>query len=150
MKISYKTDYALKILLDLTQYGNEKRIKVEDIARRQDIPNKFLIQIVQILKRAGVISSKRGPEGGCFLSKKPEEITLAQIVRLFEGYLSPITCVSKSCYTYCNYEKTCPFREVWLEISEQIARKLENITIKDMYLKNQELKNKNLQYDFVI
>ena len=147
MRVSYKTDYALKTLLDLTLNADSGVVQVSEIARRQDIPAKFLEQILLMLKRAGFVASKRGQKGGYYLAMAPAKITLAAVVRLTEGYLSPITCVSKHCYSLCADEGVCPFREVWTEIRDYTTRKLEKLTIQDMCERAAEISgNKILNY----
>ena len=91
MKITYKGDYALKAILDLSfQYENGKAVPLGEIARRQNIPENYLEQIMLILKRAGYISSKRGVGGGFVLLHDPAKLTLGEIIRLVEGPIEPI------------------------------------------------------------
>jgi len=150
MKISHQTDYALKTLLDLAVNRGQKVVPIAEIARRQDIPPKFLEQILLTLKKAGFVTSKRGPSGGYFLVRKPEEVTIGAVVRLFEGYLAPITCVSKSCYTHCNYEEICPFREVWEELREVIASKLDGLNLSDMVRRHETLVSSRSFSEYII
>lgn len=142
MKISFKGDYALKTILDLAQYHKQGLVQISDIAKRQDIPLKYLEQILLVLKGAGYVQSKRGPEGGYLLSKMPKEITLGEIVRLMEGPTSPITCVSRSAYNKCNDERKCPFRGIWLEVKESIDKIVDNTTFEDMIKRVEEMKRK--------
>lgn len=147
MRITYKTDYALKTLLDLAVHKDNGVAQVADIAKRQDIPEKFLEQILLILKRAGFVASKRGQKGGYFLAMEPAKITLAAVVRLTEGFLSPITCVSRHSYSKCDDEHVCPFCEVWADIRDYVEKKLEGLTISDMCDRRMEiLDSKPLEY----
>ena len=132
MKLTYKGDYALKIILDLSLNYGKSLSQIKDISQRQDIPKKFLEQIVLLLKGAKYINTIRGPKGGISLAKAPSEITLGEIVRLIEGPTSPIACVSTTGYNQCNFEKKCVFRNVWLDIKKRTNEVLDNTTFEDM------------------
>lgn len=132
MKITYKGDYALKILLDLALNYGRGLIQVKDISKRQDIPLKYLGQIILTLKSAGYIISKRGHDGGVLLAKPPEKITLGEVVRITDGTTSPITCVSCSEPTKCDFSRTCPFMPVWAEVRQSINRIVDSTTMLDM------------------
>jgi len=132
MKLSFKGDYALKIILDLCLYSKKNTVRIKDISERQDIPLKYLEQIMILLKSAGYVNSKRGPEGGYSLAKKPEKITLGEIIRLTEGHTSPITCVSTSCYKKCDDELKCPFRKTWFDVKKAINEIVDKTTIADI------------------
>lgn len=132
MKLSYKGDYAFKTLLDLCLYGQKNTVRIKDISDRQDIPLKYLEQIMTLLKGAGYVTSKRGPEGGYSLAKKPEKIMLGEIVRLIEGHTSPIACVSTSCYKKCDDEPGCPFKETWFEVKNAINEIVDKTSIADI------------------
>lgn len=148
MRISFKCDYALKTIFDLALAYKMGIVRIGDIAKRQDIPLKYLEQILLILKGAKYVSSKLGPKGGYFLAKPPEKITLGEIIRLFEGYTSPITCISKSCYSKCNDESKCPFRDVWIEIRNSINNAVDKTTFEDICRKNEKIqKQKTLNYE---
>ena len=87
MKLSCKSIYAIRALFDLAYHGTGAPIKIEEIARRENISPRFLEQIFKDLKKADLISSKRGPKGGYFLAKRPDQISLGEIIRLLEGSL---------------------------------------------------------------
>ena len=92
MKISTKGRYALRLMIDLAINDDGKCIRIRDIAKRQEISDKYLEQIISILNRAGYIKSVRGPQGGHRLAKHPSEYTVGMILRLTEGSLSPVAC----------------------------------------------------------
>lgn len=144
MKISFKGDYALKTILDLSLNYNRGAVQIEDIAKRQDIPLKYLQQILLSLKGSGYVRSMRGPTGGYFLAKPPSKITLGEIIRLMEGHTSPITCVSTTEYLKCADEKKCAFRGIWLELKETINKVVDKTTFEDMVVKALKIKSKNL------
>ena len=94
MKISTKGRYALRLMLDIAEHseGNTP-VSIKDIAKRQEISDKYLEQIISVLNKAGYVRSTRGPQGGYLLKKKPEEYTVGMILRLTEGSLAPVACV---------------------------------------------------------
>jgi len=145
MRISFKGDYALKTILDLSINYGKGLVKISDISKRRDIPTKYLEQILLQLKSAGYVNSKRGPEGGYYLAKKPVQITLGEIVRLTEGYTSPISCVSESCKLKdrCKDEARCPFRPIWKDIREMVNGVVDRISFEDMCLRNGKIEESN-------
>lgn len=144
MRISFKGDYALKTILDLS--GNYKNglVKISDISKRQDIPLKYLEQILLLLKGAGYVNSKRGPDGGYYLAKKPSEITVGEVIRLTEGYTSPVSCVSKSCHARCTDELKCPFRPLWSDIRDMINGVVDRVTFEDMCIRKEKMEKNNV------
>ena len=125
MRISYKGDYALKIILELAQRYDHGVIPIKEISKRQDIPEKFLEQIITLLKGANLVKTVRGKNGGVAIAKPPSLITLGEVIRLVEGYTSPISCVSTSAYSHCNFENRCAFRGVFDDrqwVSKHLAR----------------------------
>ena len=100
MKISTKWRYTLRIMLDLALNSGEQPVRVKDIARRQEISDKYLEQIMSILNRAGYVKSIRDPQGGCLLCEKPSQYTVGMILRLMERYLSPVACLENDVNMY--------------------------------------------------
>jgi len=145
MKISFKGDYALKAVLDLALNYNNGKIQINDIAKRQDIPIKYLSQILLILKGAGYVQSRRGPHGGYWLAKSPRQITLGEIIRLMDGPTSPIGCVSRTGYSKCNDEPFCPFRGIWIKVRDAINEIVDNTTFEDIC---EIVKNQNTESTF--
>jgi len=145
MRISFKGDYALKTLLDLALNIEKGAVKISEIAKRQDIPLKYLEQILLLLKGAGYVNSKRGQDGGYFLAKPAKKITLGEIVRLTDGFTSPITCVSKSCYTKCNDEVRCPFKGTWEQVRDAVNEIVDKTTIEDV-AKKVKVKENEIYY----
>lgn len=137
MKITYKGDYALKAILDLAvHHGSVERI--EEIARREDIPIKFLEQILLTLKKGGFVKSKRGRDGGYYLARQPKDITMGEVIRYMEGPIEPITCILKKGGTHCDFAAQCIFRDVFLDVSKCISAKIDSLTFAD--LKERHLK----------
>lgn len=132
MKISTKGDYATRALQELSMHYNEGPLRIEEIAQRQDIPVRYLEQLLLILKRAGYLESKRGVRGGYYLAKSPHLITLGEIIRLMEGPPAPIFCVDPSSQEKCTVEKICGFQGIWVEIRDTIAHILDNVTFEEI------------------
>jgi Rrf2 family protein len=146
MKISRKTDYALKTVLDLALH-DQQVVPGPDIARRQDIPLKFLEQILLALKGAGVVTSRRGKNGGYLLAKRPSKITLASVVSLSEGSLSLLPNTGGFVGPTTAAEVESPLREVWADIDDYIAAKLEEVTVQSLCDRVAELSGaKGIQY----
>ena len=95
MKVSTKGRYALRLMLDLAVYNTGRPISLKDVAKRQQISEKYLEQIISLLNKAGFVRSIRGPQGGYMLTKAPGEYTVGRILRLTEGDLAPVSCVEK-------------------------------------------------------
>ncbi|MFC1497997.1 RrF2 family transcriptional regulator [Verrucomicrobiota bacterium] len=141
MKISKKTEYAMRTVLDLgLRVKKESPARVADIARRQHIPPKFLEQILLTLKTAGIVESRRGLKGGFLLAKQPSEITLASILSATEGSLKNKSDVPED---LPHWQKNSPFNEVWKDIDDYTINKLEKITLHDMCKRAFELFNNN-------
>ena len=144
MKISYKGDYVLKIILDLSLVFGKGIRPIKDISKRQDIPEKFLEQIITTLKRAGYVKTIRGAKGGVMLAKDPAGITLGEIIRLVDGSTSPIACVSRTGYAACGFENRCAFRDVFCEIRDRINDIVDQTTFADMVAKARRMGEKEV------
>jgi len=136
MKLSKKSEYGLRALLELTIAHGKTTLQRHEIADRQHIPIEFLEQILLTLKRAGLVASRRGIKGGYTLIKQPREITLGHVIRLLDGPLAPIGCVSKTAYQKCNEcpyaNKTrCPLQQVMGAVRDAIAGILDHYTLAD-------------------
>ncbi|MFZ5800432.1 MAG: RrF2 family transcriptional regulator [Candidatus Omnitrophota bacterium] len=146
MKITYKGDYALKTILDLALHYNQEVVTIHDLAKRADIPIKFLEQVLLELKRGGFVSSKRGINGGYFLARKPAEIKLGEVVRFIDGPIEPIPCANRQAtYKGCADIYKCSFREIWTAVTEAICGIIDNITFADL-LKKIKSKEKAVTY----
>lgn len=138
MKISFKGDYALKAVLDLSFYFDKPQ-SAEEISKRQDIPYKFLEQILLQLKKGRFVKSVRGRNGGYVLAHKPSEITLGQIVRFVDGPVEPISCAYAVRPTKCAYAGGCILRELFCRLGGMIAKEVDSVTFED--LKERQKKN---------
>ncbi len=132
MKLTAKSEYALLALIDMVEHYDEGYIKIVNIAERKQIPRKFLENILATLRTAGYCLSRRGGDGGYKLAKKPDRITLAEIMRLMDGALAPVESVSTFFYRNTPIEKNEKLKKIMKEIRDYIAWKLENITFADL------------------
>jgi Rrf2 family protein len=134
MKLSVRGEYALRALLVLTLHHGENVVPIQTIADEQNIPKKFLEQILNDLKRLGAVESKRGVNGGYRLARPPEHITLASIVRHVEGAMAPVSCVSERFYERCTCpdEAKCPIRDVMMEARDAVVKIMERLTLADL------------------
>lgn len=144
MKISKKGEYALKALVELAvNYDKGEAITlINDIAEREDIPPKYLEQILLTLRNAGILVSKRGVGGGYTLSRPPADISLGEVIRVVEGPLAPLDCVSVSRHVNCPNETTCGLYSVMLEVRNAISSIVDNISLKDIAKRTLELAEK--------
>ena len=133
MKLSRKSDYALRALFTLVASRGRGPISIRVLAEKNDIPRRFLEQIMLDLKSRGWVNSIPGRDGGFELAKDPEQITMGEIVRHFDGILAPISCVSTSHYEPCSQEGSCRFRRVMLDIRNYIARLMDGATLASVF-----------------
>ncbi len=132
MKLTSRSEYALLALVYLARDESVDYVSVETIATAQDIPPKFLEQIMLALKHARYLRSSKGQHGGYRLAKPADKITLAEIIRLFDGALAPTESVSKYFYESTPIEKEKNLMRVFKEIRDLVAEKLEHTTIADV------------------
>ncbi len=132
MKVSRKGEYALRAMIDLSLNYDKGNVQIHDISQREKIPQKFLEQILLTLKNAGLLQSKRGIGGGYSLIKPPGKISLAEVIRIIDGPLAPLSCVSQWAHISSPEEKNCGLYGVMLEVRNAIAAMLENITFEDV------------------
>jgi Rrf2 family protein len=134
MKLSLRGEYALRAILVLGLNYEKPVVRIQAISDHQNIPKRFLEQILNDLKSAGFVQSKRGVAGGYRLARKPEQITLAEIVRHVEGALAPVSCVSERFYEKCSCpdESRCAIRSVMKEVRDAIVGILECVTIAEL------------------
>lgn len=142
MKLSTRSRYGTRLLLDLAQHYNQGPIQLGDIAKRQDISVKYLEQIIIPLKKAHFVESVRGPKGGHFLAKPPEEITVAEVVALLEDGASLVECTERA--EICQRANTCPTRLIWKEASQAMFDTLRSVTLADLVEKAMTAENKEL------
>jgi Rrf2 family protein len=141
MKLSLRGAYALRALLVLGLSYGEDVVRIKAISEQQNIPKKFLDQILNDLKSIGVVASRRGAAGGYRLAQPPNEIYLATVVRHIEGALAPVSCASDRFYERCTCpdESRCPIREVMREVRQAVVEIMEQTTVADLCEKARRL-----------
>ncbi|MEW6401114.1 MAG: RrF2 family transcriptional regulator [Chloroflexota bacterium] len=132
MKLTARSEYALLALVYLARHDSDGYISVDSIAQAQGIPPKFLEQLMLALKRARFLRSTKGQRGGYQLAKSPDQIALAEVIRLFDGALAPTESVSENFYESTPIEKEKKLTKVFKDIRDYISQKLEKTTIADV------------------
>ncbi|MDX2080335.1 MAG: Rrf2 family transcriptional regulator [Terrimicrobiaceae bacterium] len=127
-----RTDYALRALFTLVEHYGGGPIPIGELARRNDVPKRFLEHIMLDLKERGWVESTPGKRGGYVLSRPPGKITMGEVVRHFDGYLAPIACVSVTDYRRCTQEPVCRFRRVMLSARNMVAHLMDNLSLADV------------------
>ena len=133
MRLSTKSRYGVRALFDIAYHSEGLETQVKDISRRQGIPPRYLEQIFQKLRRSGIIGSKRGPSGGYFLNKKPEEITIGEVIRTTEGNIAPVLCLDPEDKSQpCGRSGECVTQVIWNEAGNRLKEYFDSITVKDL------------------
>ena len=133
MRLSTQSRYGVRAIFDIAYNSDRLETQVKDISKRQGISQHYLEQIFQKLKKAGIIGSKRGPLGGYFLGKKPEDITIGEIVRITEGGINPVLCVDPGDSTQpCEKSGECVTQIVWNEAGKRLKEYFDSVTIRDL------------------
>jgi Rrf2 family protein len=132
MYVSMKTDYALRALFTLVEHYKGTPIPIRELARRNDVPKRFLEQIMLALKAEGWVDSTAGVRGGYVLARDPAKITMGEVVRHFDGILAPIACVSVTGYKRCSQEPVCRFRRVFFNIRNYVAGVMDRATLAEV------------------
>ena len=130
MKISTKGRYGLRILMDLALHQSDKPRLIRDIAKSQQISEKYISRLVIALRKAGMIRSVRGVNGGFHLAMKPEDITLLDVIEVMEGPLSIVDCVSAP--KKCKLSPNCAPREVWCKLNGDIRDLMRKTSLSDI------------------
>lgn len=133
--LSQKSKYALRALLVLAGEYGQGPVLISDIAQRESLPHKFLEIILLELRNHGILASKKGKGGGYFLTRRPEQVHLGEVLRVVEGPLAPLPCVSKTAYARCaecRDERTCGIRMVMQDLRDATARILDQTSLADV------------------
>jgi Rrf2 family protein len=136
MRISTRGRYGVRLMLELAARYGEGTVLLKDIARHQDISEKYLWQLINPLKSIGLINSIRGSKGGYVLAKPPAAITMKEIIGALEGSLCLVDCVDHP--EACERSESCASRDLWGEASQIFAKKLESVTLADMLDRQQK------------
>ena len=134
MKLSTRSRYGTRMMLDLAQRYDQGPVQMGEISKRENISVKYLEQLIIPLKKAHFIKSVRGPKGGHMLAKSPEEITVGDIVRILEGGITLSSCIENP--EVCDRTTKCLVRGVWEETTKVMYDKLNSITLSKMINEN--------------
>jgi Rrf2 family transcriptional regulator, cysteine metabolism repressor len=132
MKLSTRGRYGLRAMIDMAQTDNKGPIATRTIAERQGISERYLEQLMVPLKRAGLVKSVRGSQGGYMLTSDPESITAGDIIRVLEGPIAPVDCVSETNPESCQREDYCVTRILWAQVRDSITAVLDAYTLADL------------------
>ncbi len=150
--LSKKAKYGLRALFALAQRNNSEPVLIADLAQEERIPKKFLELILLELKNNGILASKKGKGGGYFLGRSPEGISLGEVIRLLDGPLAPVSCISQRAYRPCEEcedEAGCSIRDVMREVRDATSAILDKESLADQIRRSEHLsrqKNKTLMY----
>ena len=143
--ISKKTKYALKALISLAGQPSNQPVLIADLARTENIPKKFLEFILLSLRKGGILQSRVGKGGGYYLLLPPSKISIGMVVRILEGDLAPVPCLSVTNYAHCDEcrdEMTCGIRLVMTDVDKALAEVLDRLSLADMLERSKDASNK--------
>lgn len=130
MKLSTKGRYGVRLMLDLALHAARRPVTLKDIAARQEISEKYLSNLISLLKNAGFVRSVRGPQGGYALARPPRDITLKDILLVLEGSMCLVECAEKP--RLCPRSEQCLMRDIWSEVTLKMREALESFTLQAM------------------
>lgn len=142
MRVSTKGRYGLRTLVDIAVHQNKGAVTLNDIAKRQEISVKYLWQVINPLKTAGLLSVTRGAKGGYALARRPEDINMLEVVSTLEGPLSIVECIMNE--DACDRIDTCVARSVWKEVNQTVEHALKKVTLAEVlrrYMDTAEVSN---------
>jgi Rrf2 family protein len=134
--VSTKGRYGLRVLLDVALHQERGPVALSEIARRQDISQKYLWQVINPLKKAGILHSTRGTQGGYVLARDPRDITVRDIVEVLEGPVTLVACVNDP--GACERSVDCTAHEVWSEIEAKVVAAMAGVTLRDIVQRHED------------
>jgi len=140
MMFSTKTEYGVRVMVELARRSGEDPVPLAEIASRGDLPLAYLEHLVARLRKAGLVDSRRGSRGGYLLARSPTEITMAEVVEALEGAIAPIECISEApdgsivCSRESDPAHVCPTKLLWTRVRFAIVRTLQETTLADVVL----------------
>ena len=131
MRLSRRSEYGIRALVDLVRHGDETPVALATLADRNNLPPKFLEQIMSTLKHGGIVRTTLGARGGYGMAVEPATISVGRVIRLLDGALAPLPCVSLRYYGRCSCpdEATCPLRDVMIDVRDAMLEILDNETL---------------------
>jgi Rrf2 family protein len=144
VKLSTKGRYGLRAMIDLAIHSKENQVSIKSISERQEISENYLERIIALLKKAGYVKSTRGAQGGYMLTKKPDQISVGNILRALEGDLNPVDCSLTNDDKVCSESSLCVTKFVWKRISDSINDVVDNISLQDLVNEQLEIDQSQL------
>jgi len=132
VKLSTRAEYGLRAMFELASKYGQGPVPLRVIARDQEISENYLEQLIAVLRKAGLVESVRGPQGGYMLAAPPESITVGDVVRVVEGPIAPMDCVSEGTQADCGRAGCCASRVIWEKVRDSISEVLDGFTLADM------------------
>lgn len=142
MKLTTKGRYGLRAVIDLAIYAKEEPVSLAAVAERQNISISYLEQLIAKLKKAGIVQSTRGAQGGYSLAKEPEEISVGEILRVLEGNLNPVECSAVDGESECASSDFCVTKYVWKRISDSINDTVDAIFLSELMTESEKVKDR--------
>ena len=142
MKLTTKGRYGLRAVIDLAIYAKEEPVSLAAVAERQNISISYLEQLIAKLKKAGIVQSTRGAQGGYSLAKEPEEISVGEILRVLEGNLNPVECSAVDGESECASSDFCVTKYVWKRISDSINETVDAILLSELMAESEKVKDR--------
>jgi len=143
MKLSTRTRYAVRAIIELAQHNSNLPLQLKIIAQRQDISVKYLEQLMAVLRSAGFVRSVRGSKGGYILAKAPNQIKMNEVLHRLEGAVSTVDCVEDE--SSCSRSADCAARYLWIQVEQAIEQVLEAMSLQDLVDKANEEKKLDYQ-----
>ena len=139
MKLSTKGRYGLRAIIDLARYSEKEPVSISSIATRQNISERYLEQLVGMLRKAGLVKSIRGASGGYILAKDMNEISIGDVLRALEGDLEPVKCMADQEDGGCSAAGECVTKYVWQKINDSINQTVDNMKLSELVNESKEL-----------
>jgi Rrf2 family protein len=130
--VTQKSQYALRALFELATRSDAGPTRIEDIAKAQAIPQRFLEVVLNELKHAGLVEARRGPRGGYMLARNPRDITVADVIECCQGRFMPVDCLNDPGSADCSFKGDCAFVSLWEEVREAVNHVYESTTLQDL------------------
>jgi Rrf2 family protein len=144
MKLSTKGKYGLRAVIDLAINGDTEAVALSGIAERQEISISYLEQLIAKLKKAGIVNSIRGAQGGYLLAKRPDEISVGDILRALEGDLNPVDCAEiVGSSSSCSGADLCVTKYVWMRISDSINNTVDNMMLSELIEESKKVRSEH-------
>lgn len=137
MRFSTRGRYGVQIMVDLAKHSDEGPISLKSVADRQKLSEHYLEQLVPELRKAGLVKSVRGAQGGYILAKKPESINIGDVIRVLEGPIAPVECTNQTGSDCCEKTSFCVTREVWVKVRDSINDVVDSISLADLISDNE-------------